>query len=188
MKRRDALKNMGASFGALTVTPTVISLFQSCQSTPAYAPVAFSSEQFQVVSELMEIIIPETDIPGAKSLKLAEFTDAYVDAVVDDKGQKDMFDAMEAFISDALSDTGKASADQLTVADWDGQLAKYLNADEPVEGPAAAFANQLRSMTVRAFKVSEYIGENVLAYAPIPGEQRGCVDLMETTGGMAWSL
>jgi hypothetical protein len=26
-----------------------------------------------------------------------------------------------------------------------------------------------------------------MAYAPIPGEQKGCVDLMETTGGKAWS-
>jgi len=27
-----------------------------------------------------------------------------------------------------------------------------------------------------------------LAYAPVPGQQKGCVDLMETTGGKAWSL
>ncbi len=30
----------------------------------------------------------------------------------------------------------------------------------------------------------EYIGENVLAYVPIPGQQKGCVDLIEATGGM----
>lgn len=38
------------------------------------------------------------------------------------------------------------------------------------------------------FKTNEFIGENVMAYAPIPGQQKGCVDLMETTGGKAWSL
>jgi len=27
-----------------------------------------------------------------------------------------------------------------------------------------------------------------LAYSPIPGQQKGCVDLEETTGGRAWSL
>jgi len=27
-----------------------------------------------------------------------------------------------------------------------------------------------------------------LAYAPIPGDYKGCVDLQETTGGKAWSL
>ena len=56
------------------------------------------------------------------------------------------------------------------------------------EKDAATFAGQLRSLTVSAFKTSEFIGENVLAYAPVPGEQRGCVDLMEATGGKAWFL
>jgi len=53
---------------------------------------------------------------------------------------------------------------------------------------ASQFVNQLRSLTVNAFKTNEFIGEEVLAYAPIPGEQKGCVDLMEATGGKAWSL
>ncbi|MDG1342929.1 MAG: gluconate 2-dehydrogenase subunit 3 family protein, partial [Flavobacteriaceae bacterium] len=56
------------------------------------------------------------------------------------------------------------------------------------EEDAAKFAGQLRNLTVNAFKTNEFIGENVLAYAPVPGQQKGCVDLMETTGGKAWSL
>jgi hypothetical protein len=27
-----------------------------------------------------------------------------------------------------------------------------------------------------------------LVYRPIPGEQRGCVDLIETTNGRAWTI
>ena len=102
----------------------------------------------------------------------------------------------------------------MTNEDLDFQLAKYLKADFkkknswkkedsdyqkalknkskapkiPKEALAYSFANQLRSLSITAFRTNEYIGENVLAYAPIPGEQRGCVDLMETTGGKIWSL
>jgi hypothetical protein len=43
-------------------------------------------------------------------------------------------------------------------------------------------------MTITAFKTNEYIGEIILAYVPIPGQQKGCVDLMEATGGKAYSL
>ena len=32
---------------------------------------------------------------------------------------------------------------------------------------------------------SEHIRENVLTYASVPGQQKGCVDLMEATGGKA---
>lgn len=46
----------------------------------------------------------------------------------------------------------------------------------------------LRSSAISAFKITEHIGENVLAYDPIPGQQKGCVDLQETTQGKAWSL
>ena len=50
------------------------------------------------------------------------------------------------------------------------------------------FITTIRQLTITAFKGSEYIGENVLVYRPIPGEQEGCVDLEETTGGRAWSI
>ena len=102
----------------------------------------------------------------------------------------------------------------MTNEDLDFQLSKYLKADLkkknswkkqesgyqkalqnknkstklPKEALAYGFANQLRSLSITAFRTNEYIGENILAYAPIPGEQRGCVDLMETTGGKIWSL
>jgi len=58
----------------------------------------------------------------------------------------------------------------------------------PKEALAYEFAVQLRSMTITAFKTNEYIGENILAYVPIPGQQKGCIDLMEATGGKAYSL
>jgi predicted DNA-binding protein (MmcQ/YjbR family) len=77
----------------------------------------------------------------------------------------------------------KADADQQ--ATWKSQ---NKNASAPVSAKAYAFVDQLRNMTITAFKTNEYIAENVLAYAPIPGEQKGCVDLMEATGGKAWSL
>ena len=47
---------------------------------------------------------------------------------------------------------------------------------------------EIRDKTVWAYKSTEEIGENVLAYDPIPGIQIGCVSLEETTGGRAWSL
>ncbi len=47
----------------------------------------------------------------------------------------------------------------------------------------SAFATNLRNMTIWAYKTSEYIGEEVLAYLPVPGEYIPCGDLEELTGG-----
>lgn len=58
---------------------------------------------------------------------------------------------------------------------------------ETLFGPFA-FANDLRRMTIWGYKSSEYIGEEVLAYLPVPGEYIGCGDLQELTNGKAWSI
>jgi len=49
------------------------------------------------------------------------------------------------------------------------------------------FANELRDLATWAYKSSEKVGEEVLAYLPIPGEYIACGDLQELTGGKAWS-
>ena len=191
MDRRKALRNIGTGIGAITVTPAVVSLFQSCQTSATYTPLFIPKDDFKIISNLMEMIIPKTDIPGAIELKLPEFVDAYIDAVWDEKRKTDFTETWEIFISASSKAAGKENANDLSTADWDAQLAKYLKPGNDVPADeilASQFVNQLRSLTVNAFKTNEFIGEEVLAYAPIPGEQKGCVDLMEATGGKAWSL
>ena len=214
MDRRKALRTIGFGTTAITVTPAVVGILQSCQTqTTTFTPIHFSKDQFYVLSQLMDLIIPKTDIPGAIELKLPEFVDGFIDTVFSVQAQKRVSRGLEHFIKVAIEDSGKSSAIRLDSKDLDVQLAKYLKADSSqqkvwqsennayqkalkkdnnTEAPsvaiAHAFAVQLRSMTINAFKTSEYIGEEVLAYVPIPGEQKGCVDLMEATGGKAYSL
>ena len=213
MDRRKALRTIGFGTTAITVTPAVVGMLQSCQSqTSLYTPIHFSKDQFSVLSQLMDLIIPKTDIPGAVELKLPEFLDGFIDVVFNKQAQQRVVGGLDHFIAEALKDSGKSTAARLNASDCDAQLAKYLKADQqqqkawndensayqkavkkditlaaPASAKAHAFAMQLRSLTINAFKTNEYIGENVLIYAPIPGEQKGCVDLVEATGGKAWS-
>ena len=215
MDRRKVLKTIGYGTGAITLTPSVVGLFNSCQKKSSkFVPEFFSEEQFHIVTRLMELIIPETEIPGAINLKLPEFLDGYIKIIYSMEVQKKIINGLNYFIDIALSDLKKSKINKLNNEDLDFQLAKYLMADvvqkndwkkqiakynkqnkkenftssPPREALAYGFADQLRSLTVTSFRTNEYIGENVLAYAPVPGEQKGCVDLMETTGGKAWSL
>jgi len=190
MDRRNALKNIGTGIGAIAVTSTVVSLFQRCQSASTYSTVYFNSSDFKKISQLMELIIPSTDIPGAIELKLPEFTDSYIAAVWDTKRQENFSSKLQSFLTVSSQISGK-NIDQMSISDWDAILAKLLNPENEIleeEKEAEDFAKELRSLTINAFKTNEFIGENVLAYAPVPGEQKGCVDLMETTGGKSWSL
>ena len=191
MNRRKVLKNIGSGIGAITLTPSIVSLFESCQTQISYAPLFFSREDFEILSKLMELIIPETEIPGAKKLKLPEFLDSYIDAVLINDKKIEFAEGFSAFKKEALKSSGKESFSQLTKENLDDQLAKYLKSSMAVakgNRNASEFAYLLRDLTVEAFKINEYIGENVLAYDPVPGDYKGCVDLMSATEGKAWSL
>ena len=53
---------------------------------------------------------------------------------------------------------------------------------------ACVFVDSARDMTIMGYKTTEYIGENVLTYQPIPGEYIPCGDLDELTGGKTYSI
>jgi hypothetical protein len=77
MDRRKAIKNIGFTFGAITMSSSMVSLIQSCQSdNSTWRPKIFNKDQARVVENMLEIIIPETETPGAKSLKLIQVVDA----------------------------------------------------------------------------------------------------------------
>ena len=215
MDRRQALKNIGLSFGAITMTPALSSVFQSCQSKTGWTPKVLTSDEANLVAEIMDIILPSSEaLPGATDLNLIQFVDTYMDMAVEDKSIKEVKMSLQKFKEVALSDNQKSEWNAMTKEEIEGQIAKYLKpsesraskwwkaiqeaaiateesgADTVLDAEPAAFAltREIRSLAVKAYKGSEYIGEQVLAYAPVPGQQKGCVDLMEATGGKAWSL
>ena len=191
MDRRKALGNIGQGIGTIIVTPSIVSIFQRCQSSKTFNPTFFIAEDFNLISRLMEIIIPKTDIPGAIELKLPEFVDNYIDAVWDKKSKENINKSLKLFKDVAKTKFGQKPTRDLTFDELDKLLEKFLkikdiNSDE--EKIASSFTTELRNLTINAFRTNEYIGENVLAYQPVPGRNVGCVDLDEATGGKAWSL
>ena len=212
MNRRKALKNLGLSLGTITLSPAVLSLLQSCKNDLDWNPVFFNSNQVNVVSELTDLIIPSgDDIPGSKELNLIKFIDLYIYNISNKKEQDLLKKSMDLFLSDCLIRSNKNNIDNLERNDLDSSLEYYFkiknsshskwrqaynkNKDQDIvnksdlnEAFSFNFLNIIRQLTITAFKGNEYIGENVLAYAPIPGQQKGCVDLQETTGGKAWSI
>ena len=214
MQRRAALKNIGLSFGALTLSSTVVSLFESCQTgAAAWSPEFFSAEQAGFVSKVIDVMLPTTITPGANDLNLTQFMDGYMQYVASPEDRTFAQMALPIVSKLTLEAAGKTKADDITNEDIDVQLNRFLRADEatqeargkaldvwaeatengetlviPEEGAVQAMINSLRRLAIFSFKNSEVIGEAVLAYAPVPGEQKGCISVEEATGGRAWSL
>lgn len=215
MDRRKALKNMGMALGYTVATPTLLSLVQSCKTEPTitWAPEFFTMEQGSVLTKLVDIILPKTDTPSASEVQVDIFIDRFAKEVME-KEQQDLLQmSMSKFMDKALVDSGKDKIEDLSSEDLEPVLAAALKVSKEekvtymdmvnsyneavAEGREAnledgisrfTFADNLRGLTIWGYKTSEYVGEEVLAYLPVPGEYIGCADTQELTGGKAWSL
>lgn len=200
MDRRRVLKKIGYGSAAMIVSPQIINMLHSCKSNVnKHLPIFFANNQFQFVSKIMDLVIPKTDIPGAIELKLPEFLDNYIVVVMNQNDKETILRRTNNFIKLILNETKKNGSMEINSNDLNTQLKKYLLAsDKQIESWEEApksqelevynYLIQIRSLTLNAFRLNEYIGEKVLAYDPIPGERKVCLDLKKTTGGKRWSL
>lgn len=215
MDRRKALRNMGLAMGYTVATPTLISIMQSCKSETVleWTPDFFTKDQGAVLTKLIDIIIPQTDTPSAAEVQVNLFIDRFVNEVVEKEEQDFLKMTMDRFIDKALKDSGNEMPIDLTAKDLEKTLATALKVTkeerktmfEEIETYKEAlakgetpklddkvsrfsFCNSLRDLTIWGYKTSEYVGEKVLEYRPLPGVYIPCGDVQELTGGKAWSL
>ena len=215
MNRRKVLKNIGFSLGAVSATPTLVSLLSSCQNESKWSPKLLSNSQIDFISNFIELIIPKTkDTPGGIELGLHKWVDICAKLILNKESQKSYLFSLECLINDTLNSALKDKIGQLKISDYENQLKKFLMAenstnkkwsksaknywlktpkdpnfnDAPQEALAYSSLITLRQWTAKGYRFNEYIGKNVLDYRPVPGEQKGCVDLEETTGGLIWAI
>lgn len=204
-------------FGYAAATPTLLSVLQSCKEKPAYAewvPSFFDKDKGYALAQMVDVILPKTDTPSATEVNVHVFIDKFVNEVLPEEQKNFTRLLIDKFMGEVLIESGKDSLEDVDGTDFEPLLSKYLakrtdeekEAQEVVVGKymetvmsgkeaeldnkvaCYAFAENVRSMAIWAYKSSEYIGEEVLAYLPIPGEYVGCGDVNELTGGKAWSL
>ncbi|HEA20452.1 hypothetical protein LCGC14_0756430 [marine sediment metagenome] len=215
MDRRKALRNMGLAMGYTVAMPTLFSIVQSCKQETVleWTPDFFSKDEGAALTKLVDIIIPKTDIASASETQVHLFIDKFANEVMDDKQQKFWKMSMARFLEKAKKDSDTEKAGDLTAEDLEAVLAPALKSskedqiknfkaiqqyneaiaddEEPLLDDAISrfgFANNLRGLTIMGYKTSEYVGEEVLAYLPVPGVYIGCGDLQELTGGKDWSI
>lgn len=215
MDRRVAIKNMGLALGYTVATPTLVSLVQGCKNveTVDWTPDFFTKEQGNILHKIVDIILPKTDTPSASEVNVHIFIDRFTNEIMEDIQQSITKLSFDKFIAKALENSGKNKANDLTSEDLEPVLAaafqvseeeEILNEELVIKNPSAMikgeneavsdqpvrynFAKNIRDMTIWGYKTSEYVGEEVLAYLPVPGEYIGCGDLNELTGGKDWSL
>ncbi|WP_034043008.1 gluconate 2-dehydrogenase subunit 3 family protein [Wocania ichthyoenteri] len=199
MKRRDVLKQMGFATGYLVATPTIISLLQSCTSdVKTWIPEFLSHEHGIVLTNIVDIMLPKTDLPSATEMNVPQFIDKYIDEVLDEKKQGKVLTGFDNIIAILKNEGNEESVDKVSKDNYKSLLDKHLLVKGDIDKEREAnleslamtkseFLNSLKSLCITAYLTTEEIGEHVLKYDPIPTAYY-CGNLQELTGGKSWSL
>ncbi|MGY3793482.1 gluconate 2-dehydrogenase subunit 3 family protein [uncultured Aquimarina sp.] len=212
MNRRQALRNIGLSAGYIAATPTLFSLLQSCKKEYIldWTPELLSVDEGKALDHIVDLILPETDIPGAKALHIPMFIDKFINHGIEETEETQMFKYGAGVILKKLGVSEEKNIDDVTAEEYDALLAKYLklpketrkahweeiskvNTPEDIENVSQEaisfnFLYSVRDISILGFKTSKEIGENVLNYLPVPGEYIGCDSVQNLTGGKDWAL
>ena len=198
MKRRDALKNIGLAAGFAIATPSLFSLLQSCNTKKAWIPKYFTQEEKTIITNLTDIILPKTEnTPSAAEINIPQFIDKYIYEVLEDEDQDITRTAFNSIIK-LLKPNTETNIKDISIQQYKALLDEHMlikgEIDKEREANPEAlimtnseFLNQLKWMTINAFRNSEQVAENILIYDPIPTAYY-CGDLQELTQGKSYSL
>lgn len=214
MNRRQALKNIGLGAGIMVVGPTTLSLLQSCKKDKEadWDPVFLSASNGYALKQILEVILPATDTPGANDLNIAGFIDSYMDEVASEERRANFTRSADAFAGAFRNQFDKEPEEgdeeeyqqivekflKATPEEREEYLRRNTETQDPMdkdpedtmdfESGAYSYLSDVRGMGIWAWKTSEEIGENVLWYDPIPGEYIPCGPIAELGNGKAMSL
>ncbi|MEM9939454.1 MAG: gluconate 2-dehydrogenase subunit 3 family protein [Pseudomonadota bacterium] len=139
--------------------------------TQADTPVADAiSQHMQLISEVAELVIPETDTPGATQAGVPE----YIAMILSDWLNPEDSEAMIAGLV-AFDDAAAAQGAEAFLAASPDQKAAALTAMEAEHAPAFL---DLKQMIVFGYCTSEAATE-LLNYDPVPGPLSACLSLEE---------
>jgi len=208
MDRRSVLKNLGLAAGAAVTAPSILSILSSCtDARSTWVPTYFSEKQGIVMTRVVDVIFPVSELPGAVEVNVPQLIDVMFRDVEYPENQDAYKKGMNKFIDVFESKSGKSIEDASTedvevlfeyFFKANGKdketinAIRYSNPDE-LSGIALDefyiynFLLGTRDYTIFGYYSSEKVGKEVLNYDPIPGGYDPCIPL-ESVGNKSWSL
>ena len=178
MQRRKAIGGILALTGIGVASFTGIKFFFG-NSNKGQLP-----NYLNLISELVDVIIPPTDTPGAKEARVQDYVIDFMESCSSPKEYNNFFNGLNDLQETCLSDyntTFEACTEEQKIAvlkdldssaDANSLLTKINN---KIRG--RSFFNILKSLTVEGYCTSELGATKLLAYAAVPGSYKAITTL-----------
>lgn len=198
LSRRDVLQRASLVLGYAVTGSSAAALLSGCQIDPSlnWSPRLLTAQQLITVRSMADHLLPATSTPSASDVLVERFIDQVLRDFTPVADQQTFLTGLTAFETACQTTYGRSftalSTDErdqifaryekespgLAPNVWGGQLT------DVVEPPS--FYRMFKQMTLTGYFASERVGEQLLAYDPIPGPFEGCIPLSRV--GKAWAL
>jgi hypothetical protein len=192
MQRREALRLLLAG-GVLPALPTdLFAFFHGAHPATGYALRTLNPHQNDTVVAMIDLIIPETDTPGAKGARVNEFIDVILTEWANDEERQHFLAGIAGVDKQSNELFGRNFVD----ASLQQQVTLLRSMDESVAAQHARrmrhgntipeerdkqlrgeFFTVFKGITVHGYYTSEVGFHKELKLEIIPGAQHGCVPL-----------
>lgn len=182
--RREAVQRLGVLLGGAASASTVAALLSGCRVAPpaaagAWSPAVLSGEQLDVLTVVVDRILPRTDTPGASDVGVPAFIDVLLDKWAGDGETERVLAGLDELGSDFLAAPEAEQVAQLEALDREAAQAR-----QGEERPLPFFAT-LKEWTLAGYYTSEAGATEELQWLAVPG--RYDADLPLEQVGRTWA-
>jgi len=190
LERRELLRRAAWLLGGAISAPAALAILQGCsakETAPGAAAPALKflkADQFAVISEIAEIMIPKTDTAGAKDAGVPAFIDVALDAVYDPES-KQRFNTGYAEFAAAAQAGGKPFLEQEPAARAalvKSTLETALNGDHDPK----PFILMTRELALLGYFTSQPGITQNMTYEAVPTVYHGCVPVAQMKMPVYW--
>ena len=169
MERRLVIKQVLIMAGGLALLPSC--LRQQGKSTVQLKNITISLDQENLLGQIAETLIPRTDTPGARELKLHFFVLKMLDDCYEESDQKQFVKGLDQF-TDLAHSRFNQPYEKLPAAQKKELLAG-LEKDNNPSSDLTVFYKIMKERTIDGYLNSQYVMTNLIIWELVPGRYNG---------------
>lgn len=176
MHRRDILKGVGiiTLYGSL---PAILSEFlASCKSGDKLHPQFFTAEEFSLLENIIDILLPRTTTPGGVDTNVPSFIDKVVNDCMGSEDQQRIRKGLQGIKDQSFSSLNDNEKKQL-VSSIDEKAFK--------DDEASAWFRIMKKIALIGHFTSQEGMTTALKYAKVPGDYKACIPYKKGEKAMA---
>ena len=203
MNRREALLRVAGLMGGTLSASTLLAIRKglaagngsAATTSAATQPSILTTSQRDIVSGVIDVMIPRTDTPGAVDVGVPGFIDLMLKDVYTQADRDRYLAGLADFDATAVAENGKKfvaleKTQQVALVRkfHDAAVAEERRLRRAHAHPQRPFILMTKELTLLGFFTSQAGATQVLQYVAVPGSYHGCIPLEQAGNGKTWAV